>query len=63
MGCTDNENLPFRFRQINTCHVKFAMSGKDSYMKLITTYRWQDPRDGSNQDPNETLANGERISG
>jgi hypothetical protein len=51
-----NEKLPFRFRIMNTCDVKIAMSKKEG-TKNNQTYRWRDLGDSSKQEPNETLTN------
>jgi hypothetical protein len=57
------ENLPFRFRQMNTCDINSQMKGEDGHKKLATYHRPDLGNDG-NQEPNETLVDREQhISG
>jgi hypothetical protein len=50
------ENIPFRFRQMNTCDRNSQMNGEDGHKKLAT-YHGRDLGNDGNQEPNETLVN------
>jgi hypothetical protein len=54
------ENLPFRSKLMNTCdsEVRMGRTRETSY----TYHRWN-LSDSGKEEPNETLANAERISG
>ena len=49
---------------MNTYNSEFKMSGMEACTHGISyTFHWRDLGDGGYEEPDDTLANGERISG